>query len=422
MNLCTLRGSSFFRYARLVALSAIALGSALTFAQGASNASPELQEVSRLVRAAQYPAAIEKVNAVLATKPKDALARFLKGVALTETGKANDAIAIFQSITEDNPELPEPYNNLAVLYASKGQFEKARTALELAIQTHPSYSTAHENLGDVYAKLASQAYDRALQLDKGNAGVQGKLGLIKDLFSTQPRSSQKPDPVKVAALNKPDAPKTLGAPKAAEPTRVASIAPPVPSAQPQPAVPSPVMLVTPVAPAASSATSALAKPASPAPSAIPAPVAAAPVRQLSGAPASTTAATPALAGAPSKQSVVSTAPADSEAVLAAVKGWARAWSSRDADAYVANYAGDFKPDAGKSRRAWEAERRERVASPSFIKVEVLEPVVLLTGDGVAEVKFRQNYTSDRLKDHSVRKTLTLAKTKSGWQITKERNG
>jgi len=54
---------------------------------------------------------------------------------------------------------------IAVLYAGQGQYEKARQALEMAIRTHPSYATAHENLGDVYAKLASQAYDKALSLD-----------------------------------------------------------------------------------------------------------------------------------------------------------------------------------------------------------------------------------------------------------------
>ena len=54
-----------------------------------------------------------------------------------ELGKTNDAIMTFQSLTEDYPELPEPYNNLAVLYSSKGQFEKARVALELAIPDPP---------------------------------------------------------------------------------------------------------------------------------------------------------------------------------------------------------------------------------------------------------------------------------------------
>src|SRR2546425_9737176 len=82
--------------------------------------------------------------------------------------------SIFTKLTQDYPELPEPYNNLAVIYASQGQYEKARAALEQSIRTHPSYATAYENLGDVYAKLASQAYDKALQLDSSNSGEIGR--------------------------------------------------------------------------------------------------------------------------------------------------------------------------------------------------------------------------------------------------------
>src|SRR4029077_13377674 len=89
----------------------------------------------------------------------------------------------FTSLTEDYPELPEPYNNLAVLYASKGKYDKPRNPLARAIRTHPSDAIAHENLGDVYAKMASEAYDKALQLDRSNAAAQTKLAMIKDLFT-----------------------------------------------------------------------------------------------------------------------------------------------------------------------------------------------------------------------------------------------
>ncbi|MBK5206948.1 MAG: tetratricopeptide repeat protein, partial [Polaromonas sp.] len=129
----------------------------------------------------------------LASKPRDPQMRFLKGVIQTETGKTSDAIATFTNITEDYPELPEPYNNLAVLYAGQSQFDKARAALEMAIRTNPSYATAHENLGDIYARLASQAYSKALQLDSSNATVQPKLALIHQLLAPAVKSP-KPAP------------------------------------------------------------------------------------------------------------------------------------------------------------------------------------------------------------------------------------
>jgi Flp pilus assembly protein TadD len=122
------------------------------FGLGSAHAD-ELQDASKLLKAGQHKEALERVNKALAAKPKDAQARFLKGVILTEQGNTREAIDIFTRLTQDYPELPEPYNNLAVIYASQGQYDKARAALEQSIRTHPSYATAYENLGDVYAKL-----------------------------------------------------------------------------------------------------------------------------------------------------------------------------------------------------------------------------------------------------------------------------
>lgn len=152
----------------------------------------DIQDAHKLFKQGQHSQALDKVNGVLAGKPKDAQARFLKGLILTEQGKPAEAIKTFSALTEDYPELPEPYNNLAVLYASQGQYDKAKLALEMAIRTHPSYATAHENLGDIYAKMASQAYDRALQLDRSNTATQTKLAMIQDLFAGGTRGKAAP--------------------------------------------------------------------------------------------------------------------------------------------------------------------------------------------------------------------------------------
>ena len=138
----------------------------------------EYAEVNRLIGAKQFPQALASADKYLDGKPRDPQMRFLKGVIQGETAKTSEAMETFTKITEDYPELPEPYNNLAVLYAGQSQFDKARTTLEMAIRLNPSYTTAHENLGDVYARLASQSYSRAQQLDPGNAGLPPKLALI----------------------------------------------------------------------------------------------------------------------------------------------------------------------------------------------------------------------------------------------------
>ncbi len=138
-------------------------------------------DVAQLMRARQYAQALVRADQYLAAKPRDPQMRFLKGVLQSEMGRGADALATFTKLTEDYPELPEPYNNLAVLYAGQGQFDKARAALESAVRTNPGYATAHENLGDVYARLAGQSYSRAQQLDTANTTVAPKLALIRQL-------------------------------------------------------------------------------------------------------------------------------------------------------------------------------------------------------------------------------------------------
>ena len=209
------------RYARFHLPAALLIG-ALLFYTGAR--ADELQDATQLFKQGQQSQALSKVNSYLTSKPKDAQGRFLKGLIYTEMNKTADAIKVFSDLTQDYPELPEPYNNLAVLYASQGQYDKAKAALEMAIRTHPSYATAHENLGDIYAKMASQAYDRALQLDSSNTSTQTKLAMIQDLFSDKPRnkSSALRNPANVM-VNRPAAPAIEVA--AAKPVAAAAPAP-----------------------------------------------------------------------------------------------------------------------------------------------------------------------------------------------------
>ncbi|WP_326491472.1 YybH family protein [Herbaspirillum frisingense] len=141
----------------------------------------EMSDINKLMRAGQYAEALTKTDAVLAKHPRDAQLRFTKGLILAEQSRSAEAIAVFSKLTEDFPDLPEPYNNLAVLYAADGQYDKARAALDMAMRTNPTYATALENLGDVYAKLASQAYDKALQIDPGANVPQPKLTLLRSL-------------------------------------------------------------------------------------------------------------------------------------------------------------------------------------------------------------------------------------------------
>lgn len=352
--------------------SALALCLLLSFSP--NGMADEIQDANKLFKQGQLDEALSKVDAYLAGKPKDAQARFLKGLIVNEQGRPMEAISIFTELTNDYPELPEPYNNLAVLYAGQGQYEKAKVALEMAIRTHPSYATAHENLGDIYAKMASQAYDRALQLDKGNTGTQTKLALIRDLFDKGARAAKMPTVTLAdttpAVTAKPVAP-------------VAQATVPVAEVKKQEAV-----AAAPVVPAV---------------------VPVAPVKaQTPSAPVS----------APAK---ATPAPDVNAEILQATQGWAKAWSSRNVKQYLSFYAGEFKVPDGQARGAWEALRKERLTKPKSIQVAVSDPKVTRIDAQQARVTFIQNYRANHFKSTD-RKTLVWIKRDGRWQITEERVG
>jgi Flp pilus assembly protein TadD len=151
-----------------------------------------LKDARELIAGKDYPAAIAKLDALNAQRPREPQARFLKGVVQTEEGDNDAALATFLALTSDFPELPEPYNNLAVLYAKKGQYEGARVALETAVKAAPDWALAHENLGDVYVRIAAGEYERAAQLDKDDKSANAKLVLARDILKAAPVATPAP--------------------------------------------------------------------------------------------------------------------------------------------------------------------------------------------------------------------------------------
>jgi Flp pilus assembly protein TadD len=143
----------------------------------------ELQQVQKLMATGQLKSALARADAHLAKNPRDAQMRFVRGVILSELKDTAGAREVFERMTEDFPELPEPYNNLAVIHASLGQLERARTLLEAALAIRPDYATAHENLGDVHLQLSVDAYQRAAKLQPTNRNLASKLSLSRELLS-----------------------------------------------------------------------------------------------------------------------------------------------------------------------------------------------------------------------------------------------
>jgi Putative Zn-dependent protease, contains TPR repeats len=144
----------------------------------------EYTEVNRLLNAGQTTEALERADKYIAANPRDPQMRFIKSQVLQKSGKAGEAEAVLTKLTQDYPELAEPWNNLAVLYAGKGELDKAREALETAVRQNPNYATALENLGDVQARQAGQSYERARKLDAGNARLAPKIEALRAMLDT----------------------------------------------------------------------------------------------------------------------------------------------------------------------------------------------------------------------------------------------
>jgi Flp pilus assembly protein TadD len=141
----------------------------------------EVEEITSLMRAKDLAGALARADAFLVKNPRDLQVRFLRGVILTDQNNTAGAAAAFETLTQEFPELPEPYNNLAVLRANEGQLDLARSLLQQALIAQPNYVTAYENLGDVYVSLAAESYQRALKLDPNNRNAQTKLTLAREI-------------------------------------------------------------------------------------------------------------------------------------------------------------------------------------------------------------------------------------------------
>ena len=345
-------------------LTQVLFALSLVFANAAPTFADELKDISRMAEQGQQAAALDRVNAYLVKNPKDAQAMFMKGVFLVEQGKRDEATKTFVDLTEKYPNLPEPYNNLAVLYADAGQYDKAQKPLETAIKTHPSYATAHENLGDIYARRASEAYDKALQLDNGNTRAQSKLALIKDLFG----------------------PNTKLASVAAKATATTTVA--------KDTIKTPAMPIK---------TAEVVKPAEP--------VAKTNVKSV--------ATEAAVEGGAAK--VSSNNSDGNNPIVDAVNAWAKAWSAKNINTYLASYSDSFKTPKGESRKEWEQTRRERVGRPAKINVEVSNPKVVMDGSNIAKVSFKQTYSANG-KPQRTSKTLTMKKVGDSWLIDQESTG
>lgn len=364
-------------------------------------------ELQKQLSEKDYEGALKTANQALRNNPQDLDALLGKGVALTGLKQRNEAISLYQKVTRDHPEQAEPFNNLAALYAAEGKYENARQVLEKAMQTQGSYAVAYKNLNAVYAKLADQAYSKALDVpgEKNTPPLQLSLisaravpGVTTPVIAM---STLDPLPIQIASNTKKPTnpvPATVANPPLPPETKTAS------GEQIK------VAVVTSTPGAASSSEKHPPKPP-----------------EKSTEKTSDLSSSPISAQKPTEKPV-DKSPEKSPAgvdkterdIENLVQAWAGAWSKQDIKAYLNFYASNFDP-GNQSRAAWEADRRARIGGKARISVTVSNLAISVKSANAASVKFRQSYKSDRLNSLTS-KTLVLERKGDGWRIVAEKAG
>lgn len=297
-------------------------------------------------------------------KPKDLRARFLNAAILGGIGREEEAIAAYRALIADFPEQPEAYNNLAAIHARKGEAEKAKQILEQAIRTSDTYATIYDNITSIYVNMARNSYAKALRV-RDNLEPP-TLALLSDVDG----GDVVEEPIQVATA-------PVIAPKeVVEPTVSEVVPEPKPSSLPEERVePSQPVAVAPVALQSDAATKV------------------------------------------AKEAKEKEQQRDTQAAIAALMGWADAWSRQDIEAYLDAYTGEYQPDANTSHDEWKRVRRIRLKRPEWIKIELSDFSIENTGDKLI-VEMVQDYKSNTYGDRSV-KRMELVHRPSGWRIANE---
>jgi Flp pilus assembly protein TadD len=169
--------------ASILACALAAFTSPAAHAQTPPAVADDTPQIDASIASANWSAALAQIDARIASHPHDAQAKFKRGTVLARLNRDDEAITQFTELTQLYPELPEPYNNLAALYAKHGRYEAARAALETAVKANPSYGLAYENLGDLYLRLAQQSYRRAQGLGHASATAAQRVAEIDKIVS-----------------------------------------------------------------------------------------------------------------------------------------------------------------------------------------------------------------------------------------------
>ncbi len=352
-----------------------------------------LASIQALLSQGDSRAGLEQLRQFLKDQPDSYQAWFLLGVNQAEQRQFDDAIVSFHQVIRLKPKLAEPHNNLAVIYNETGKFQAAVNELEASLALKPGYVTAQENIGDLYVKLAADAYRKVLA-QKDNPALQRRyLGLLN--LRAEKSSAQKTTEM-MSRSERPVALKTA----ASSASRAQSSAP----------------IAVPASTSMSRSQIAKLK------------VVEAPVQKP-------TAATALKAAMPQQAMSVSAAEQASQShvvaldkmdvnplkqeVLKAVEAWLVAWSNKDMAGYFAAYSNDFEyGEKYVSFAKWKDYKTWAMRQRAFIKVNIEDVHMTMLANDVVKLTFIQHFRSDTFNNDSVKEML-FRKTAGGWKIIYE---
>ena len=123
--------------------------------------------------------ALKQLETRLSTRPDDSRAAYLKGLVLMQLGRSEEAERWYKMMQANFPDLPQPGNALAVIYAGRGDLPAAEAALRALLEKHPDHTSARVNLARLYIQMAQAEYEKALKDTPDNAMIARKLEALK---------------------------------------------------------------------------------------------------------------------------------------------------------------------------------------------------------------------------------------------------
>jgi len=340
----------------------------ISTAMAAADTAADLSVIRTYIDQGQATQAVEALEKRTKETASDYQAWFLLGIAYTNLKKFDKAIQAFHKVSELQPDLAEPHNNLAVIHNEQGNYKAAVQELETSLQKSPDYPVAEENLGDLYTKLALQHYRKALDKKPSPSLQKRYQDLIQAMNFKTVATSGGDKPVE----------KSDGSTAAVKVLARGSSA----------------IDDTPVADKQLNDSD---------------------VSEPETSPQATSDGQPGL-----KTDAADSSTTNMEQILSVVESWRKAWSEKDMSTYFGHYASDFQTlPKFPSMDLWEKYKRRVISGSKFIKVELDEIRIEIDATGSkANVRFGQHFSNGKISETDI-KTLLMEKQNDAWKIVRE---